>query len=161
MFDTFMQGRSMGPNQEYLSNSPLIVFRTYSLPLSVLGWTAAAITLGLFQVREGRYSQARRLFIRKGFNTDIYKLMIRMRGGGSRLTLLQHLDSPKHRFELSEITGIDWKEVDRQLGVLEKHMLIKMYAQSGTVRLYEMTEQGRLLLKVIDELNNSRERTVL
>lgn len=86
--------------------------------------------------------------------------MIKMRGGSSRLTLLQHLDSPKHRFELSEVTGIDWKEVDRQIGVLEKHMLIKMYAQSGAVKLYEMTEQGRLLLKVIDELNSS-ERTTM
>lgn len=150
----------MGPILEYPPSSPLIVFQTYSLPLSVLGWTAT-ITLGLFQVREGRrYSQARSLFISKGFNTDIYKLMIKMRGGSSRLTLLQHLDSPKHRFELSEVTGIDWKEVDRQIGVLEKHMLIKMYAQSGAVKLYEMTEQGRLLLKVIDELNSS-ERTTM
>jgi len=83
----------------------------------------------------------------------VYDLMIGMRGGGSRVSLLQNMDSPKHRLELSELTGIDWKEVDRQLAVLEKYSLVKVYAQSGTVKLYQVTEQGKLLLGLIEELN--------
>ena len=50
------------------------------------------------------------------------------------------------------MTGIDWKEVDRQVGVMEKYGLVKIYAQAGNVKLYQTTEQGRLLLKFIDEL---------
>ena len=82
--------------------------------------------------------------------------MIGMRGGTSRLTLLQQMAAPRHRQELSELTGIDWKEVDRELGLLEKYGLVKIYAQSGTVRLYQVTEQGSLLVKLIEELNAER-----
>ena len=53
-----------------------------------------------------------------GFGSDVFDLMIGMRGAGSRVSLLQNMESPKHRLELSELTGIDWKEVDRQLSVL-------------------------------------------
>jgi hypothetical protein len=55
-----------------------------------------------------------------------------MRGGTSRLALMQSLETPRHRQELSEVTGIDWKEVDRELGALEKYGLVKVYAQSGS-----------------------------
>ena len=30
---------------------------------------------------------------------------------------------------------------------------MKMYAQSGTVKLYQVTEQGKLLLNLVAELN--------
>lgn len=88
-----------------------------------------------------------------GFGGDVYDLMMGMRGGPSRLTLLQNMETPRHRLELSEITGIDWKEVDRQLSVLEKYGLVKVHAQSGTVKLYQVTEQGKVLLNLISELN--------
>ena len=65
------------------------------------------------------------------------------------------MESPKHRHELSELTGIDWKEVDRQLSVMEKYGLVKVQVQSGTVKLYQVTEQGRLLLKLVEELSGS------
>ena len=70
------------------------------------------------------------------------------------MSLLQNMDTPKHRLELAELTGIDWKEVDRQLGVLEKYGLVKVYAQSGTVKLYQVTEQGKLLLGLVVELGS-------
>ena len=69
--------------------------------------------------------------------------------------LLENMESPKHRHELSELTGIDWKEVDRQLSVMEKYGLVKVQVQSGTVKLYQVTEQGRLLLKLVEELSGS------
>jgi DNA-binding HxlR family transcriptional regulator len=68
--------------------------------------------------------------------------------------LLQNLEEPKHRFELTKVTGIDWKEVDRQLRVLENYGLVRVIAQSGTVKMYQITEQGRVLVKLIDDLTN-------
>ncbi len=79
--------------------------------------------------------------------------MMGMRGASFRLSLLQNMEDPRHRLELSEITGIDWKEVDRQLSVLEKYGLAKMHAQSGSVKLYQVTEHGKLLLKLVQELD--------
>jgi DNA-binding transcriptional ArsR family regulator len=124
----------------------------YAPPLSIAGWIAVGLVV--FQGRASRHSQVKSLFARKGFGGDVYDLMIGMRGGGSRVSLLQNMDSPRHRQELSELTGIDWKEVDRQLEVLEKYGLVKLYAQSGTVKLYQVTEQGKLLLGLIEELGS-------
>lgn len=126
-------------------------FLSLSFPLSLGGWSAVALVI--FQGRTSRRSQARRLFLKQGLDSDVYDLMIGMRGRTSRLALLQRMETPRHRQELSELTGIDWKEVDRELGLLEKYGLVKMYAQSGTVRLYQVTEQGSLLVKLLGELN--------
>lgn len=135
----------------YVGQNP---FLSYSLPLSLGGWSAVALVS--FQGRLDRRSQVKRLFLRQGLDSNVYDLMIGMRGGTSRLTLLQQMAAPRHRQELSELTGIDWKEVDRELGLLEKYGLVKIYAQSGTVRLYQVTEQGSLLVKLIEELNAER-----
>lgn len=134
--------------------NPFSPFLSYSFPLSLGGWSAIALVF--FQGRASRRSQVKRLFLKQGLDSGVYDLMVGMRGGTSRLVLLQHMEAPRHRQELSEITGIDWKEVDRELGLLEKYGLVKMYAQSGTVRLYQVTEQGILLVKLLEELNSRR-----
>jgi DNA-binding transcriptional ArsR family regulator len=126
----------------------------YSVPLSVAGWVAVGLVA--FQGRlsgHSRRSQVKSVFAKMGFGGDVYDLMVGMRGAGSRVSLLQNMETPKHRLELSELTGIDWKEVDRQLSVLEKYGLVKIQAQSGTVKLYQVTEQGKLLLNLVGELS--------
>jgi hypothetical protein len=127
-------------------------FFLYAPPLSIAGWIGVGLVM--FQGRANRHSQIKSLFARRGFGADVFDLMVGMRGGDSRASLLQNMDSPRHRLELSELTGIDWKEVDRQLAVLEKYGLVKVYAQSGSVKLYQVTEQGKLLLGLIQELNH-------
>ena len=126
------------------------LFWSYSVHLSVGGMIA--IGLVWFQGRGIQQSRLRKTFVGRGFSSDIYDLMIGMRGATSRLTLLRTMETPRYRNELSQMTGIDWKEVDRQVGVMEKYGLVKIYAQAGNVRLYQTTEQGRLLLEFIDEL---------
>ena len=123
----------------------------YAPSLSIAGWIAVGLVV--FQGRTSKGSRVKSLFAKMGFGVDIYDLMVGMRGAGSRVSLLQSMEAPRHRLELSEITGIDWKEVDRQLSILEKYGLVKVHAQSGTVKLYQMTEQGKLLLNLIEELN--------
>jgi len=140
-----------GTSQAPVSGA-LGLFWSYSIHLSVGG--SIAIGLVLFQGRGSQQSRLRKIFIGQGFSSDIYDLMIGMRGATSRLTLLRTMETPRYRNELSEMTGIDWKEVDRQVGVMEKYGLLKIFAQAGNVRLYQTTEQGRLLLKFIDELGN-------
>jgi predicted transcriptional regulator len=79
--------------------------------------------------------------------------MVTMRGGGSRITLLENMETPRNRLELSELTGIDWREVDREISILEKYGLVKIYAQTGTVKMYQVTEQGKLLMNLVGELS--------
>lgn len=135
-------------------SGPLEIFWTYSPPFSIIGW--AVVGLATFQGRGKRQNRFRKAFVQQGFSADIYNLMMGMRGGSSRLALLRTLEAPRHRNELSEMTGIDWKEVDRQVGVMENYGLVKVYAESGTVKLFQITEQGRLLLKFVDELDGTR-----
>jgi DNA-binding transcriptional ArsR family regulator len=128
----------------------------YAIPLSAAGWVAVGLVVfqGRLNGLSRRY-QIKSTFAKLGFGGDVYDLMIGMRGAGSRVSLLQNMESPRHRLELSELTGIDWKEVDRQLSVLEKYGLVKVYAQSGTVKLYQVTEQGKLLLNLVAELTRN------
>jgi predicted transcriptional regulator len=144
-------GASSGPSQS-TAGGPLGLFWQYSVPFSTFGW--AFVGLSVFAGRHGRKSQMRSLFEKRGFGSEVFDLMIGMRGGGSRLALLKGMQEPRHRQELADITGIDWKEVDRQIGVLEKYGLVKMYAQSGTVQIYQITEQGKLLLNLISDLQS-------
>jgi predicted transcriptional regulator len=87
-----------------------------------------------------------------GFDRDVFRLMITMKGARSRLTLLKYLGEPRHKSELSTLSGLDWKEVDRELKLLEHFGLISLHVQSGSVRIYKLSEQGKLLLKLIAEL---------
>jgi DNA-binding HxlR family transcriptional regulator len=146
---------SSGPSQS-APGGPFGLFWQYSLPFSAFGW----IFVGLSVLAGGhsRKSRIRSLFAKKGFSGEVFDLMIGMRGGGSRLALLRGMQEPKHRQELADITGIDWKEVDRQIGVLEKYGLVKMYAQSGTVQIYQITEQGKLLLNLVEDLQSPHQR---
>jgi DNA-binding HxlR family transcriptional regulator len=122
----------------------------YSLPASLGAW--ALFSLTFFRRQQPRNLGA---FASRGFDKNIYNLMVKMRGATSRLSLLRGLETPRHRNDLAEITGIDWKEVDRQINVLEKYGLTKVYASSGSIKLFQLTEQGRLLLQLIDELKLS------
>jgi hypothetical protein len=131
----------------------------YSLPLSAGGWAAVGLVALQGQVVGLRRSKVKSLFENRGFGSDVYDLMIGMRGSGSRMSLLQHMvESPHHRLELAELTGIDWKEVDRQISVMEKYGFVKVYAQSGNMKFYQVAENGKLLLKLVEELNGGKAR---
>lgn len=123
-----------------------------SIPVSIGSWTGFGITFVLWRGSYGRSS----IWQKSGLDKNVYDLIVKMRGGNSRLQLLRSLDSPKQRNELTLLTGIDWKEVDRNIGLLLSYGLVSIYAESGSVKIYKLTEQGRLLLKLIDEMNRWR-----
>ena len=66
--------------------------------------------------------------------------------------LLNYLGEPRQRAELSKLSGLDWKEVDREIDLLQRFGLITLYAQSGSMKLYKLSEQGKVMLKLIMEL---------
>ena len=144
-----------GPSQSSPGGAPGF-FWQYSIPLSLAGWVF--VGLSIVGGQHSNKSKIRGIFAKRGFSSDVFDLMIGMRGGGSRLALLREMQEPRHRQELAEVTGIDWKEVDRQISVLEKYGLVKVYAESGTVRMYHITEQGKLLLGLMADLQSPRQQ---
>jgi DNA-binding HxlR family transcriptional regulator len=122
---------------------------SYSIPLSIGGWFVVGATLLWRRRIPSVWKSA-------GFDRTTFNLMMKMRGAGSRLEILRLLEAPKHRNELSQLAGFDWKEVDRQLRLLERYGLASVYAQSGSVKLYTTTEQGKLLLSLIERLEKDQ-----
>ncbi|MEM0117816.1 MAG: hypothetical protein QXV32_05160 [Conexivisphaerales archaeon] len=141
-------GSALGPNN-YRLPAVLSFFWRFAPHLSISTWAAFGLTVWL-----GR--SARNSFVRSGFDDDIYELMVKMKGSGSRVLLLRNLEEPKHRFDLANSLGLDWKEVDRQLNILQKYGLVSVAATSGSVRMYKITEQGRALIKLIDAVAGKR-----
>ena len=86
------------------------------------------------------------------FSYDTFRLLVKMRGAQTRLKLMHSLDSPKNKLQLATALGIDWKAVDKHVHVLEKNGLIHASSTSGTATFYEVTEKGKDLIQVLEQL---------
>ena len=91
------------------------------------------------------------MWLKLGFDQDIFKLFVKMRGASTRLKLLQSLSSPKDRAQLAQDLGMDWKAVDRHVQLLEKYGFVKEKSMEGTAKFYELTPTGSTLLNLVDE----------
>jgi predicted transcriptional regulator len=117
------------------------IFWRNSTPLAASSWAILCVTF----FRRGISRKWRSL----GFDRDVFRLMVTMKGARSRLTLLSYLNEPRHKSELSMLAGLDWKEADRELNLLERFGLISLHVQSGSVKIYKLTRQGTLLLELV------------
>jgi len=117
--------------------SPLGFLWSNSVSLAFVGWASVGLVTWWKRDPPREWKDA-------GLDKETFNLMVRMRGAGSRLAILRYLESPKHRSAIAEITGIDWKEVDRQLNLLCSFGLVSVAAEAGAMKMYELTEHGRL-----------------
>jgi len=88
-----------------------------------------------------------------GFDSEVFELFVRMRGGKTRVKLLNSLMIPKDRFELAKELGLDWKAVDRHVMMLDKYGFVHEQKAYGRVRIYELTSVGKMLLQLLQNLN--------
>jgi DNA-binding transcriptional ArsR family regulator len=121
------------------------VVRDISIPLSVTSWVALA---GVFFIWRGK---TRSMWLKLGFDQDVFKLFMKMRGAPTRLRLLQSLSTAKDRAQLAHDLGLDWKAVDRHVELLEKYGFVKEKSLEGTTKYYELTAIGTTLLRLVDE----------
>ena len=68
-----------------------------------------------------------------GFDSEVFELFVRMRGGKTRVKLLNSLLIPKDRFQLAQELGLDWKGVDRHVVMLNKYGFVHEQAAYGRV----------------------------
>jgi predicted transcriptional regulator len=87
-----------------------------------------------------------------GFESDIFQLFVKMKGGNTRVRLLNSLSVPKDRFQLAQELDLDWKAVDYQVELLRKHGFIRQWKAYGKVRMYEITPMGKKLLELLGDL---------
>ncbi|MFI5419694.1 MAG: winged helix-turn-helix domain-containing protein, partial [Nitrososphaerales archaeon] len=88
-----------------------------------------------------------------GFSQDSFHLLVKMKGGPTRLKLLDALGSPKDRSQLAQELGMDWKAVDRHIQLLIKYNFIREDASFGAIKLYTLTAEGEKLLRLIKDMS--------
>jgi predicted ArsR family transcriptional regulator len=81
-----------------------------------------------------------------------------MKGGKTRIRLLDALSLPKDRLQLAQELGLDWKGVDRHLVVMKKYGFVDDRVAYGKVRMYQLTPMGASLLRLLQELSREEKR---
>jgi len=119
-----------------------------SLLLAPVSW----VLLGGAWVWRGR---VRARYSEMGFGSDVFELFMKMKGGATRIKVLNMLSTPKDRLQLAQEMGVDWKTVDRHVQILSKYGFVSEQAAYGTVRLYEVTPMGKMLLNLFDDLERT------
>jgi predicted transcriptional regulator len=121
-------------------------------PITSFGLTALLswAVFGAALIWRGR---VRSVWGQSRFSYDTFRLVVKMRGAQTRLNLMHSLNSPKNKLQLATALGIDWKAVDRHVQVLEKNGLIHATSTTGTTTFYEVTEKGKDLIQVLEQLN--------
>jgi predicted transcriptional regulator len=87
-----------------------------------------------------------------GFDQDSFDLLVKMKGGPTRVKLLNALAAPKDRSKLAQEMGMDWKAVDRHVQLLLRYSFVKEEQAFGAVKLYTLTPEGEKLLHLIQEM---------
>jgi predicted transcriptional regulator len=121
-----------------------------AIPISTaaLGWLI--ICYELISHRKNDISKIlRKRLSEKWDNRALYDAF-RGRGGPRRLSIMESLGTPKMRNEIAQLTGTDWKEVDRNIRILESIDLVRIQYNHGTVSVYELTGKGKEFLNLVE-----------
>ncbi len=120
---------------------------TIPMTFAVVGWLLAGYEL--FAERKKEISQILRTKVSgKRDHWNLYNVF-KGKGGARRLTILEALSTPRQRNEVAKLTNTDWKEVERNIRILESANLVRTGPSKTTFPYYELTEQGEDLLKKI------------
>ncbi|HZW84860.1 MAG TPA: hypothetical protein VFE91_03025 [Nitrososphaerales archaeon] len=87
-----------------------------------------------------------------GMDYDAFKLLVRMKGSGTRYQLLKSLETPRDRLQLAKELRLDWKTVDAHIQVLLRYGVIREKVAYGDVKAYELTILGNTVLGLVEEL---------
>lgn len=86
----------------------------------------------------------------------MFKLLLQMKGGETRTTILKSLLTPKDRFQLARDLELDWTTIDYHVQVLLKYGLVQEKTAYGNVKLYELTPVGNVLLNALEEMSRKK-----
>jgi len=88
-----------------------------------------------------------------GFDSDVFRLFLKMRGGKTRLRMMTALSKPKDRYQLAQELGIDWRAVDQHIVVLGHHGLVSDNLAYGKVKMYQLTPSGKIMLQLLENID--------
>jgi DNA-binding transcriptional ArsR family regulator len=83
---------------------------------------------------------------------------MKMRGGKTRMNLLNALSKPKDRYQLAKELGMDWRAVDQHIVALSRHGLVADEVKYGKVRIYQLTASGKRILELLEDIDGEVEK---
>jgi DNA-binding transcriptional ArsR family regulator len=98
----------------------------------------------------------RRDWRRAGFDDSAIDILSEKRGASSRLRILEVLKDPNRRSQVSSVTGIDWREVDREVRLMKGLGLVYVQTLQGRGELYELTGRGKVALDLLERNSHAK-----
>jgi DNA-binding transcriptional ArsR family regulator len=142
-----------GQSRQSLSSLEITILRTVLVALGLVSWIALT---GLTFIWRGR---TRSMWLKLGFDQNVFELFIKMKGAPTRLKVLETLvATSKDRAQISEELGLDWKAVDRHVVLLERYGIVKESSSQGATKFYGLTPLGNSLLQLMSEMKREVER---
>jgi hypothetical protein len=94
--------------------------------------------------------ETRSRWTESGLCCGVFELLIKMKGGATRMMMLKSLAEPKNKLQLSHELGIDWKAVDGHIAKLLQFNLVQEILTVGTCKVYSITQKGKRALELVD-----------
>lgn len=120
--------------------SPLILPITWGAVVGALIWRG----------------KVRSRWSKQGYDYDMFRLVARMRGSATRISLLNAVtDRPKNKLQLAKELGVDWKTIDNHVEMLLKNGLLEEKMSIGTSRYFGATKDTSKVLSLLSEASSS------
>ncbi len=84
-----------------------------------------------------------------GLDYDIFRILLKMRGGISRIEIMEVLSLPKNKLQIAKSLSMDWRSIDNHVNILLKNNLIDEMATVGTSKYYILTRKGKNVMSLI------------
>jgi DNA-binding HxlR family transcriptional regulator len=143
-------GQGFGPPTT-LAQIAFYWLETSSRILAPLGW---ALVVGTWAWK----GRVRSRWSGSGLDYEDFRLVARMKGGGTRMRLLKSLEAPKDRSQLAKELGLDWKTIDSHVRRLLEYGMVRERLAYGNVRIYELTVMGQSVLHLMNESDEPESR---
>lgn len=149
-----------GQFQDFAQQSPQLTVTTtdtvVSEPLRELSPVILPVTWGAVAATLIWRGKIRSQWRRQGYDYDIFRLVARMRGSATRISLLNAIiEVPKNKLQLAKELGVDWKTVDNHVEMLLKNGLVEEKMSIGTSRYYGATKDAGRVLSLLSNPDQS------
>ena len=147
---------SGGPGNPTMGSAIVLKQPYFLIPISIgiAGWLTTVFEVITLKESDLK-GTLRKKMSEKGFERSVYRLFSG-RGGIRRLAIIKALEIPRLRNEIANITLTDWKEVNRNLKILESANMVQVEYSHASLSVYQLTEEGRDLLSIISSLPHDK-----
>lgn len=92
----------------------------------------------------------RRIWRSRGYDYDVFKLLVKTRGSPTRVRILKRLSIPMNRLQLARELELQWRAIDSHISTLINHNLVKEVITFGTAEYLMITDKGKEVLELLE-----------